>query len=79
MDDMRPDNLPNDELAYIKYSAKEILFHLTSKIEALQSDVNNIKLNMVSRAELTSARRWAVGAVIAASASLIGALRYFGL
>ena len=67
------------ELAYIKYSAKEILFHLTSKVESLQADVNNIKLNMVTRSELSATRRWAVGAVIASASTLIAALRFFGL
>lgn len=64
---------PTDvELAYIKYSAKELLFYQGQKIEKLQADVNTILLNMVSRAELTSARRWAVTAAITAVGALAG-------
>jgi hypothetical protein len=74
---MTDEQRPEEELAYIKYSAKEILFHLTSKVETLQSDVNNIKLNMVTRGELSNARRWAVGAAIAALSALAGMLRLF--
>ena len=68
---------PSEDLTYIKYSAKEILFHLTQKVETLQADVNNIKLNMVSRAELTSTRRWALTAVLASVSSAAAALKIF--
>jgi hypothetical protein len=68
---------PSDELAYIKYSAKEILFHLTSKVEALQADVKRIELNMVSRYELQQARRWAIGAGLASVGTLIAAIGLF--
>lgn len=65
---------PGEDLTYIKYSAKEILFHLTQKVESLQSDVNAIKVNMVSRDELISARRWAVSATIAAIMAIGGVI-----
>ncbi len=82
------DRGPDEELAYIRYSAKEILFHLTGKVEALQADVNKIKLdlqtelgtinrNMVTRTELTTARRWAVGATITAVATAIAVIGLF--
>lgn len=81
-----PLNPPGEDLTYIKYSAKEILFHLTQKMETLQADVNNIKidmaalkLNMVSRDELTATRRWAFGAVIAAAGAAVGVLRFLGV
>lgn len=70
---------PDDELAYIRYSAKEILFHLTSKVETLQNDVQDIRLNMVTRQELTQARRWAVGAGAVSLGTLIAFLRLLGL
>lgn len=65
---------PGEDLTYIKYSAKEILFHLTQKVESLQSDVNAIKINMVSRDELISARRWAVSATLAAIMAIGGVI-----
>lgn len=71
---MTSERPPDDELAYIRYSAKEILFHLTSKVEALEKSVHNIELHMVTRSELTATRRWAVGATIAACSALIAAL-----
>lgn len=67
---------PDDELAYIRYSAKEILFHLTTKVEGLQADVRRIEMNMVTRTELTQARRWAVGASVASLGTLIAALSF---
>lgn len=65
---------PGEDLTYIKYSAKEILFHLTQKVESLQSDVNAIKINMVSRDELISARRWEVSATLAAIMAIGGVI-----
>lgn len=65
---------PGEDLAYIKYSAKEILFHLTSKVESLQSEINFIRVNMVSRDELTQARRWAVSATLTAIAAMGGVI-----
>lgn len=58
-----PEGDPND-LQYIKYSAKEILFHLTAKVETVQNDISSIKSKMVTRDELTAARRWAFTAVL---------------
>lgn len=63
------------ELEYIKYSAKEILFHLTSKVEKAQEDISNIRQNMVTRDELAAARRWAIGATISATTAIIGVIR----
>jgi hypothetical protein len=67
---------PGEDLTYIKYSAKEILFHLTQKVESLQAEINAIRQNMVTREELTTARRWAFGAAVASGGCLIALLRY---
>jgi hypothetical protein len=68
-----------DDLAYIKYSAKELLFVQGQKIDHLADQIHDIRLNMVVRAELTSARRWAVGAGIAAVSSFFALLRALGV
>lgn len=62
-----------NDLQYIKYSAKEILFHLTSKVEQMQAEVSNIQRTMVTRDELSSTRRWAFTAVMA-SLTAIGTM-----
>lgn len=67
-----------DDLAYIRYSAKELLFHQSQQINELGKDVADIRLNMVSRHELTAARRWAVGAAVAASGSFFALLKLLG-
>lgn len=69
------DRPTEEDLAYIRYSAKELLFHQSQKIDNLDMQVRDIRLNMVARHELTAARRWAVGAGIAASGSFFALLR----
>jgi len=64
------DPRPDDEFAYIRFSAKELLLRQTELIDRLSTDVVNIRLNMVTRTELQSARRWAYGASMAAFTAL---------
>lgn len=63
----------DNDLQYIKYSAKEILFHLTAKVESVQADVSSIQRTMVTRDELSATRRWALTAVLA-SLTAIGTI-----
>ena len=68
----KPD--PQD-LAYIRYSAKELLFHQGQQLAKLQEGQTAIQLSMtsmVTRQELTNTRRWVVGAVIASVVALVG-------
>jgi hypothetical protein len=71
-----------EELAYIKYSAKELLFHQGQQLTNLQNDIQLIKIGMteyVTRQELTNTRRWAIGAVFASAGSVVAVLRALGI
>ena len=82
-----------EELAYIKYSAKELLFHQAQQLTRLQDDLSKmqadttnslheIKVGMggfVTRQELTNTRRWAIGAVITATGTALAMLRFLGI
>lgn len=72
----------NEELAYIRYSAKELLFHQAQLLTTLQADITGLKLSMtemVTRAELSTARRWAITATIGAASALAGVARLMGI
>lgn len=76
------ENNDRDDLAYVKYSAKELLFHQAQQLTKLQEDMNLIKLSMtgfVTRQEMTNTRRWAIGAVLASAATGVALLRYIGV
>jgi hypothetical protein len=84
------DPLDRDDLAYVKYSAKELLFHQAQQLTKLQENLSDMKTDttnqlheikigmqgFVTRQELINTRRWAISAVLASAATGLAMLRF---
>lgn len=74
------------EISHIRYSAKELLAIQNGALAKLQDDVTRLRLEIkdislasVTRQELTTTRRWAVGAAVSGTAALAALLRLLGV